>query len=112
MAQNFKARLKAAKAKDAPKPVPKAAQKKATPPPSPKAAQKKATPPPINEIQLLKAEETKQATRGAPPPSPPPGVFPIKLKKFEDDHKEENQLKKITRHNVEKIEDSVKVKPS
>ena len=126
MAQNFKARLKAVKPKEAPntdapkaeapkavlkaviKAVLKAAQKKATPPPSPKAAQKKATPPPV----LLKAEETKQATRGAPPPIPPPGIFPIKQKKFEEDHKEENQLKKITRHNFEKIDDSVKVKPS
>ena len=150
MAQNFKARLKAAKPKEAPNadapkaeapkaglkavikavqkaaqkkatpppspkaaqkkatppPSPKAAQKKTTPPPSPKAAQKKTTPPPINEI------ETKQATRGAPPPITPPGIFPIQPKKFEEDNKEENQLKKITRHNVEKIDDSVKVKPS
>ena len=125
MAQNFKARLKAVKPKEAPnadapkaeapkaglkaviKAVLKAAQKKATPPPSPKASQKKATPPPSP-----KAAETKQTTRGAPPPIPPPGIFPIKQKKFEEDHKEENQLKKITRHNFEKIDDSVKVKPS
>ena len=125
MAQNLKARLKAAKQKeapnaDAPKPVPKAeapkpvlkaAQKKATPPPSPKAAQKKTTPPPSPKA-AQKAEETKQATRGAPPPITPPGIFPIQPKKFEEDNKEENQLKKITRHNVEKIDDSVKVKPS
>ena len=51
-------------------------------------------------------------TRGALPPVPPPGIFPIQPKELEEDHKEENQLKKITRHNVEKIDDSVKVKPS
>ena len=51
-------------------------------------------------------------TRGAMPPIPPPGIFPIQPKELEEDHKEENQLKKITRHNVEKIDDSVKVKPS
>ena len=50
--------------------------------------------------------------RGALPPVPPPGIFPIQPKELEEDHKEENQLKKITRHNVEKIDDSVKVKPS
>ena len=51
-------------------------------------------------------------TRGVMPPIPPPGIFPIQPKELEEDHKEENQLKKITRHNVEKIDDSVKVKPS
>ena len=51
-------------------------------------------------------------TRGAMPPITPPGIFPIQPKELEEDHKEENQLKKITRHNVEKIDDSVKVKPS
>ena len=51
-------------------------------------------------------------TRGALPPPPAPGIFPIQPKELEEDHKEENQLKKITRHNVEKIDDSVKVKPS
>ena len=55
-------------------------------------------------------------TRGAlppiPPPIPPPGIFPIQPKELEEDHKEENQLKKITRRNVAKIDDSVKVKPS
>ena len=168
MAQNFKARLKAAKPKeapnaDAPKPVPKAeapkpvlkaAQKKATPPPSPKAAQKaeadtKMTKTQLQErIRLLeneigargehvlaekwetgemklmikkmvdetterKEEEPKAVqTRGARPPIPPPGIFPIQPKELEEDHKEENQLKKITRHNVEKIDDSIKVKPS
>ena len=50
-------------------------------------------------------------TRGALPPIPPPGIFPIKQKELEEDHKEENQLKKITRHSVEKIDDSVKVEP-
>ena len=50
--------------------------------------------------------------RGAPPPVPPPGIFPIQQKELEEDHKEENQLKKITRRNVAKIDDSVKVKPS
>ena len=51
-------------------------------------------------------------TRGALPPVPHPAIFPIQPKELEEDHKEENQLKKITRHNVEKIDDSVKVKPS
>ena len=51
-------------------------------------------------------------TRGVLPPVPPPGIFPIQPKELEEDHKEENQLKKITRHNVEKIDDSIKVKPS
>ena len=83
----------APKAVPAPAPPPPPAPKKAPPPPPAPGA-----PPP--------------AVAGAPPPIPPPGIFPIKQKKFEEDHKEENQLKKITRHNVEKIDDSVKVKPS
>ena len=50
--------------------------------------------------------------RGALPPVPPPGIFPIQPKELEEDHKEENQLKKITRRNVAKIDDSIKVEPS
>ena len=66
----------------------------------------KATPKPIPKAT------PKPWGRGALPPVPPPGIFPIQPKELEEDHKEENQLKKITRHNVEKIDDSVKVKPS
>ena len=51
-------------------------------------------------------------TRGALPPVPPPGIFPIQQKELEEDHKEENQFKKITRRNVAKIDDSIKVEPS
>ena len=54
----------------------------------------------------------KPSPKGALPPVPPPGIFPIQQKELEEDHKEENQLKKITRRNVAKIDDSVKVKPS